>query len=143
MSQTPLNLLNSIGLLLLRLGFGGYMMTHGWSKAQQVMNGDFNFGDPIGIGPKLSLVLVAFAEFLCAGLVMIGLGTRLAAIPVVITMAVAAFWVHGGDSWTMGEGRSKDPALLFAIASLTLVFTGPGRFALDYLIWGRGKKSVA
>jgi putative oxidoreductase len=128
--------LASIGLLLLRVGFGGYMMTHGWGKMQMVLSGQFDqFGDPIGIGVAPSLVLAALAEFVCALFVLIGLFTRLSAIPVAFTMLVAAFIVHGGDPWTMGgEGGSKEPALLFLTAFLTLVFTGPGKFSLDTFI---------
>jgi putative oxidoreductase len=134
----------SIGLLALRLGFGGYMMTHGWGKLQMVINGQFDqFGDPIGLGNTLSLILAMLAEFFCALLVAIGLGTRVAAVPVVMTMATAAFVVHGNDPWTMSGGASKEPALLFFTAFLTLVFTGAGRFSFDALIvpwWQRRKR---
>lgn len=139
-----------VGLLILRLGFGGYLATHGWGKLQMVLDGQFDrFGDPIGIGSGASLVLVMFAEFFCSILVMVGLATRLAAIPIVIAMAVAAFVAHGSDPWTMGEAArlffsgesaswaSKQPALLFMIAFLSLIFTGPGRFSADAWIEAR------
>lgn len=145
----------SIGLLILRLGIGGYLATHGWGKVQMVLAGSFDqFGDPIGLGSAASLVLVTIAEFVCAILVMIGLGTRFAAVPTVIAMAVAAFVAHGGDPWTMGGGyvlftsgaaeswASKEPALLFLVAFLALIFTGAGRFSVDHLI-GRGRRRRA
>lgn len=152
-------LLTSIGLLVLRLGIGGYMLTHGWGKLQRVVRGEFDqFGDPIGIGSGPSLVLVTFAEFFCALLVMAGLATRLAAAPIVFAMAVAAFIVHGSDPWTMGRGAelylageaeswgSKQPALMYLIVFLSLMFTGPGRFSVDAAVWprlrrGGGQKS--
>ncbi len=137
----------SVGLLILRFGFGGYLMTHGWGKLLMVFDGKLgSFGDPIGLGSPASLLLTTFAEFFCALLVVLGLGTRFVAIPVVITMAVAAFVAHGDDPWTMGAAAklfmsgaskswaSKEPALLFLIAFLTLVFTGAGRYSLDHLI---------
>ena len=43
----------------------------------------------------LSLALATGAETVCAGLLALGLFTRLNAIPLVITMLVAAFWAHG------------------------------------------------
>ena len=53
------DLMNSIGLLILRLGMGGYMASHGWGKLQMVLARNFDqFGDPIGLGSGLSLVLV-------------------------------------------------------------------------------------
>lgn len=143
----------SIGLLIMRLGFGGYLLTHGVGKLEMLMNGQFEqFGDPIGLGNQLSLILVTFAEFLCAILVMIGLATRFASIPVVITMAVAAFVVHGSDPWTMTEAAnlfmsgqseswaSKEPALLFLVPFLGFIFTGAGRFSLDEMIRRRRER---
>jgi len=61
----------------------------------------------------------------------LGLGTRFAAIPVVIAMGVAALVVHANDPLLMGQGASKEPALLYAIPFLALVFTGGGRFSVD------------
>jgi putative oxidoreductase len=126
---------SSIGLLILRLGVGGYMLTHGWGKLQMLIAGDFeSFGDPIGLGKAPSLVLATSAEFFCAILVMVGLATRFAAVPLVITMAVAAFVVHANDPWIMGQGLSKEPAMLYLIPFLALIFTGAGRFSIDGLI---------
>jgi putative oxidoreductase len=146
------DLLTSVGLLILRLGMGGYMVTHGWGKLQRVIAGEFDkFSDPLGIGTGPSLVLVTFAEFFCAIFVMAGFATRFAAMPIVFAMAVAAFMAHGSDPWTMGEGArlfragdaaswaSKEPALLFLTGFLALVFTGGGRFAIDTLLWRRPK----
>jgi putative oxidoreductase len=140
----------SIGLLILRLGIGGYLITHGWGKLQMLIAGGAEkFGDPIGLGSTLSLALVTTSEFLCALLVIIGLATRLAAVPVVISMSVAAFVIHAGDPWTMGAAASaffggasktwfsKEPALLYLIPFLSLVFTGGGKFSLDGLIASR------
>lgn len=140
----------SIGLLILRLGIGGYLITHGWGKLQMVMAGQFEqFGDPIGLGPEVSLVLVTGAEFFCALLVALGLATRFAAIPVVFAMGVAAFVAHGADPWTSSAAAqrfmsgaaeswaSKEPALMFLVGFLTLVFTGAGRYSVDALIGPR------
>src|SRR5512145_2146765 len=105
MGATRQDLSTSIGLLILRLGIGGYMLTHGWGKLQMALAGGFDkFGDPIGLGSALSLVLMTSAEFFCALAVMFGLATRIAAAPVVFGMGVAAFVVHGADPWTIGEG---------------------------------------
>ena len=143
----------SLGLLIIRLGIGGYMLTHGWGKLQMLMAGNADqFADPLGIGPTVSLIMVVFAELVCAALVMAGALTRLACVPLVVTMLVAAFVAHGSDPWTMAEGRrlfvadeaaswaSKQPALMYMFVFLGLIFTGAGRFAVDSLIFRR--KSV-
>lgn len=143
----------SIGLLILRLGVGGSLLTHGWGKVQMVQAGQYELmGDPIGLGPVLSLILVAFAEFCCAILVMLGFATRLAPVPIIVAMSVAAFVVHGSDPWTMAEGArrfmageaeswaSRQPALLYLIPFLALVFTGAGKYSIDALIQARSSR---
>lgn len=142
----------SVGLLILRLGVGGYLLSHGVGKLRMLLSGDFQLGDPIGIGPVPSLVLVTVAEFLCALLVVIGLGTRFAAIPVVISMAVAAFVTHAKDPWSAetaamaffgGQSKtwfSKEPALLFLTVFLALAFTGAGALSIDGAIGLRSRR---
>lgn len=119
-----------MGLLVLRLGSGGLMLfAHGWGKLANFGERAETFRDPLGLGPELSLVLTVFSEVVCAGLVMLGLATRLASIPLVITMAVIVFVVHGADPF-----RQQELPLLFGFAYLTLLFTGPGKLSLDALI---------
>jgi putative oxidoreductase len=140
MNDRACDLARSLGLLILRLGIGLYLLAHGWGKLQMIIGGKFDaFMDPIGLGTGTSLVLAGFAEFICGGLLLLGLATRLAAIPVVITMAVAAIFVHGADPWLVSNATngSKEPALLYLIPALALIFTGPGRFAVDAVIWRR------
>lgn len=59
-------------------------------------------------------------------LVVIGFGTRLAALPLVFTMGIAAFVVHGSDPWA-----KKELAVLYGAVFLVLFFTGAGRFSVD------------
>lgn len=125
-----------IGLFLLRFGAGTLILGHGWGKAARLLAGETAFADPIGIGPLPSLVLATFAELVCALLVIAGLKTRLAAVPLVINMLVAALVHHAPDPW----GKKELP-LLYAIAFLTLVFTGGGRYAFDALLAGRRGRS--
>jgi putative oxidoreductase len=124
------DLSNSLGLLVLRLGVGGIMLTaHGWGKLVSYPTLLDRFPDPIGLGPGVSLTLAVFAEVFCSLLIVLGLGTRFAAVPLLITMLVAAFVVHGDDPWA-----KKELALLYAIPFLTLIFTGGGRFALERFV---------
>jgi putative oxidoreductase len=97
-----------IGLLLLRLGFSSLMLTHGIPKLMNLVQGNMQFGDPIGIGSNLSFILTILGEVICPLLIIMGFKTRLAAIPTIITMAVAAFVVHAADP--IG---TKEKALLF------------------------------
>ena len=116
----------SLGLLLLRLAVGGMMLSHGIPKLMNFASKKDGFPDPLGIGHMGSLVSAIGAEVGCAALLVIGLGTRLAALPLVFTMAIAAFVVHGGDPWA-----KKELAVLYGLAFLVLFFTGAGRFSID------------
>jgi putative oxidoreductase len=115
-----------LGLLILRVGAGAMMLTHGWPKLQKLLHGDLKFADPIGIGAPATLVVAVLSEFLCSALVVVGYKTRLAALPVVATMAVASGIVHRADPW--GE---KELAALYAVTFLAIALLGGGRFALD------------
>ena len=84
------------------------------------------FGDPIGLGVPTSLYLSAFAEFICAILIILGLLPRLASIPLIINMAVAFFIVHAADDF-----GTRELSLLYMGMFLTLFFTGPGRYSVD------------
>ncbi len=129
---------NSIGLLILRVGMGALMLPSGITKLKWLREGT-EFGDPIGLGPQLSLILVVAAEFLGSIGVMLGFATRLAAFGIAFTMGVAAFVAHANDPWLMGPGVavSKQPALMFLVPFLALVFTGAGMYSVDAYLFGR------
>lgn len=127
--------LTSLGLLALRVGFGLFMVGHGYPKLQTLLAGEYDkFPDPLNIGNRASLMGAVAAELLCSLLVIVGAATRIATVPLIFTMAVAAFVVHAQDPWLLGGGRSKEPALLYLFAFVTLLLTGPGRYSVDHLV---------
>src|SRR4029078_5088529 len=98
MESRPHDVLTSFGLLILRLGAGLFLAVHGWGKVQMLMAGKQILDkDLIGIGLQLSDYLLTPADFGCSILVMIGLLTRLAAVPPAFAMGVAAFVAHAND----------------------------------------------
>jgi putative oxidoreductase len=124
----PYSNLKDIALLLLRLVFGGLMLiNHGWGKMMQLFTGDtLQFPDPLGIGNTISLALASFSEVLCAFLLIIGLFTRLASLPLIITMIVAVFVIHIDDPfshWEMG--------LLYLTSYIAIGLSGPGWYSID------------
>ena len=119
-----------LALLLFRIAAAAFMLTHGIPKLSKLLSGDeIQFADPYGFGPVTSFVLVIFAEFLCSILVMLGLATRLAAIPLVFNMATAVVLVHAKDPFAV-----KEKALLFLIIFGLLAVFGAGRYSLDHMI---------
>jgi putative oxidoreductase len=118
-----------LGLLVLRLCFGGLMLwLHGWGKVVNFSARAEKFSDPFGIGGPASLVLVIFAEVICAALLVVGACTRMAALILSINMAVA-FWVAHGHRLT-GPGNGE-LAFVFLVAYVTLFIAGAGRISVD------------
>lgn len=124
----PVKLPGSVdwAVLILRIGISCLMITHGYAKLTSFLSGDHSFADPIGIGEELSYLLTICAEFGCSILVILGLGTRLALLPLIFTMLVVVFIVHAKDAFDV-----KEHALLFLLGYIAVFLTGPGRFSVD------------
>jgi len=120
----------SLAVLILRIGFAGFLLTHGYGKLQSFLDGDHDFPDPLHVSPIVSQVMAVFSEFFCSILLMLGLLTRPVAAILVVCMAVIAFIVHGPDP--LGD---KEHALLFLIAFVAILLTGPGKYSLDTRIF--------
>ena len=127
------------GLLLLRVTFGFFLLYgHGWGKLTRLFGSEeIQFADPFGLGPAVSLGLAVFAEVLCALLLMLGLFTRAALIPLIFTMATALFTVHLND-----EFGQQEKAILYGLAFVGLFLTGPGRLSLDTLLTKKVREGV-
>ena len=123
----PINL----ALLVVRIAVSSLMLTHGGPKFMRLLDGNLKFGDPIGLGPELSFVLVVFAEFFCSIFIIVGLGTRLAIFPLLITMLVALLVRHGADPIF-----DHVNILTYIITYVILFFTGSGKYSLDYKLLG-------
>lgn len=116
-----------LALFLLRLTVGILMLTHGMGKFTTLFGDEpIKFADPIGLGEPASLVLAVFAEVLCSILLIFGIATRLAAIPLLITMMVAFFIVHAND-----ELGHKELPLIYLMIYLCLAITGAGKISVD------------
>ncbi len=116
-------------MFLIRLCFGGMMLVnHGFQKLVKFSSLQYKFADPLQVGTKNSLLLVLFAEVFCSILLIAGLFTRLAAIPLVVAMVVAFFIAHNYD---VKEGEN---AAVFLTGFLAILLCGPGRASLDKMM---------
>jgi putative oxidoreductase len=107
------------------------MLKYGMDKLtgfNNIKGMDQLFGSPI------DAVLVVFAEFFCSIFLILGLFTRFALLPLLITMCVAFFKVHHYLIFTAKCEDSGQVALLFLIGYGTLLLTGPGKFSIDRMI---------
>ncbi|MDO8896504.1 MAG: DoxX family protein, partial [Bacteroidales bacterium] len=104
-----------------------FMITHGWPKLMRYFSEDsIRFADPLGVGVIQSLLLAVFSEVVCSLFIILGLGTWAASIPLIITMAVAAFVVHADDPFAR-----KEMALLYLLAYIMLLIFGSGKYSID------------
>jgi len=123
-----------LGLFALRAGAGALMLVHGLPKLMSFAERAARFPDPLGVGSPVSLSLAIFGEVVCSLFLILGLGTRLFAVPYAFTMIVAGLVVHAGDPW---DDREK--AVLFLLLGVVVALTGPGRFSLD--AWLRRRRA--
>ncbi|WP_031425298.1 DoxX family protein [Flavimarina sp. Hel_I_48] len=138
--QTNLNLkATDFALLFFRIALALMMLVHGIPKLLTLFgDAEIQFADPMGLGMTASLALAVFAEVICSILLLLGLGTRLAAIPLIITMLVAILIVHVPDGW----GRQELPTL-YAVCYVVLLLTGPGKYSLDHIFLKNKKSKIA
>ncbi|MGN6133546.1 MAG: DoxX family protein [Aureliella sp.] len=132
------NTILSIGLLLLRVAFACLMLVHGNQKLMAFATLADKFPDPLGMGSQLSLVAAIGAEIGCSLLLILGLATRLAVIPLAFTMMVALLLVHASDPWQV-----KELAAAYLAVYVSLLFTGPGQFSLDHLLFSKRSSAVS
>src|SRR5215213_7814357 len=86
----------STAMLLLRLVAGILMMNHGYDKLVHFDKTAEFMPHLFGMSSSITTALVIFAEFFCALFVVLGLFTRLACVPLIITMCYALFiTLHG------------------------------------------------
>ncbi len=114
------------GIAFFRISTASLMLIlHGLPKLQNYTALSSQFPDPLGIGSMLSLTLVVFAEVFCSILVLLGVATRLATIPLIITMGVAFFIFHSADPFAV-----KELSLFFLLSFTTLFISGTGQYPI-------------
>lgn len=114
------------GLLFLRVCLGALMIAnHGWVKIINYESLKTEFMNFLGFGSQFSLILAVTAEILCSILLIFGLYTRFALIPLIITMLVA-MGVNGWDVFGKAE-----MSFLYFIGFVFLLISGPGDNSID------------
>ena len=119
----------NFGMLVLRVVTGILLMSHGYAKLIQFSTLRFKFMNFMNLGSTTSLSLIIFAEFFCGLLLILGLFTRFACIPIIIGMSVVVFIASNAHIFAEGEKGA-----FFLAASITLLFCGPGKISVDGMI---------
>ncbi len=128
----------NIGLAMMRVAIGAFMMTHGVPKllgGPDTWKGVGSVFTGIGVpGPAAFWgFMAAIAESVFALSLALGALTRLSAGMIAFTMAVAVFVAHRADPFAR-----KELALLYLIVSLFFVLKGGGRYSADRALGGAG-----
>lgn len=129
------------GALALRFPVGIIFAAHGAQKlfgwfGGYGLEGTGQFFASVGLNPGYLLALLAgLAEFFGGLALVAGLLVRPAAAALAFAMLVAIFAVHWGKGFFAASGGYEFALALFA-ASLSLLFSGAGRFSVDRAIIG-------
>ena len=114
--------LDGVPLLALRLFLAPIMIIAGWTKFEN-LSGTTQFFSSIGIPlAEIMTPLAAATELVGGILILVGLATRLIAIPLAVTMIVAALSVHLGNGWfaIAQTDANRSPARVVALTHLPM-----------------------
>jgi putative oxidoreductase len=119
--------------LLARVTVGVAFAESGWGKVHNLEAVTAYFTE-LGIpAPQFQATFVSFIELICGSLVLVGLGTRVAAVPLIGTMIVALITAKAADISGFSDliGTIE---LCYAVLLVWLAFAGAGKASLDHLI---------
>jgi putative oxidoreductase len=122
-----------IAQLLVRLFVGYFFVETGWGKLHNLDGFAQRFagwGIPY---PHFNAALSAYTEFIGGLLIVFGIATRLASIPMIINMLVAILKVNLLRVNNLDDFVELDEPL-YALTYLWLLISGPGWVSVDYLI---------
>jgi len=125
--------------LLTRLFVGYFFFETGWSKVHDLdaMAQRFaGWGIPF---PAFNAALSGYTELIGGALILVGLFTRLASIPLFVNMVVAILTVKMKKVTGLDDFVELDEPL-YALAFLWLFIEGPGWASLDHLLWTRVRR---
>jgi putative oxidoreductase len=125
--------------LLVRLFVGYFFFETGLGKVQNLGTMAERFAEWGIPAPAFSAALSGYTELIGGGLIVLGLFTRLASIPMVINMVVAILVVKMKKVSGVNDFVELDEPL-YALTFLWLVFAGPGNVSLDHFLYPLWKR---
>jgi putative oxidoreductase len=118
--------------LLGRCSVGLLFVSTGWGKVHS-LDKVTKFFVTLGIpAPGLNAVVVAYSELVCGALLVLGLCTRLATVPLIVSMVVAILTAKLGDIHGVFDLVAADEFTYLCVL-LMLALIGPGKVSLDAL----------
>ena len=122
--------------LVLRVVLGAGLMLHGYPKIFKARHSFQGWLESLGFKPGWFWGwVVAFTEFVGGAFLILGFLTELAALFVVIEFFVIMFKLKWGmESFIMKDGKGWELDALYFVIALSLIFSGPGYYSLDWWI---------
>ena len=133
--------------LLGRLAVGLVFMSTGWGKVHNIEKVT-GFFTTLGIpAPHFQAILVGYSELLCGTALVVGLLTRLATIPLIVSMIVAILTAKLPDLHNLFDLVGFDEFTYLVVLAM-IALLGPGPFALDAILvkrlgWSKAHLDVA
>ncbi|MDP9036664.1 MAG: DoxX family protein [Myxococcota bacterium] len=126
--------------LIGRLGVGLVFLSTGWGKVHNLEKVT-RFFEGLGIpAPAFNAVLVGYTELLCGGALVLGLFTRLATIPLMVSMIVAILTAKRSDLHGLFDLVGLDEFTYLCVLAMIAIL-GPGNAAVDrFLPWLEGSR---
>ena len=119
-----------------RLTLGWVFLPSGWGKLHALQDVT-EFFRSLGIpAPEIQAPFASGVEFVCGALLLLGLFSRLAAVPLVVVMGVAIATARAEEMTSLGALFGFIEFLYIALL-LYIVVEGPGALSLDALLAGR------
>jgi putative oxidoreductase len=126
LSFIPLN--NDAALLILRVLLGlGLFAKHGIEKFTNFGQMKDHFPDPLHIGSTLGLIWALLADGICSILVILGAGTRLAALVIVINLFIVFAFMH---KFSFAGGHAE-MVYVYLGGFITVLLAGAGKYSID------------
>ena len=122
--------------LLGRLSVGLLFLSTGWGKAHSLDKVTKFFIELKIPMPALNAVVVAYSELICGTLLVVGLFTRLATVPLIVSMVVAILTAKLGDIHGVFDLVGADEFTYLCVLMM-LALIGPGKVSLDELLTRR------
>ncbi len=126
-----------VAQVVTRIAFGQAFALTGWGKLNN-LDKITSYFESLGI-PFASLQAPMIGAFELVGgiLLILGLGTRFAAMVLLSTMVVALLTAHGSDiaaAFRLDKGFDEVAPVPYLVAMLWLLAKGPGRISGDALL---------
>jgi putative oxidoreductase len=125
--------------LLARLAVGLLFMSTGWGKVHSISKVTEFFESLHIPAPGFNAVLVGYSELIGGALLVLGLVTRLAAIPLIVSMVIAILTAKLGDLHNVFDLVGFDE-FTYLVVLVMIVLLGPGSVALDAVVFARMRK---